>query len=267
MTNPAEPALVITRSGPVTTFLLNRPARLNALTEEMHHLLDAALNEFAADDTQRVGVISGAGRGFCAGSDLVELAARRRQGSGRITLPPGGYAGLIERFDLDKPLIAAVNGVAAGGGFEIALACDLIIASNQARFGLPEALSGQVAVGGGPHRLARQIPMKQAMALVLSGDLVSAEQGLALGFVNEVAPEGKLEEVTARWVKRILRNGPLALRATKQIMTRGLDASSLADAIAQQSGMPAMERWRGSSEAVEGATAFAEKRAPEWMTS
>ena len=254
----------VTRDGPITTILLNRPERLNAITPEMHHALQAALDDFAADDGQRIGVITGAGSAFCSGSDLKIVAERRARSEARIELPRCGYAGLIQRFDLDKPLIAAVNGVAAGGGFEIALACDLIVASDSARFGLPEPRAGVIAIGGGPHRLAREIGLKRTMDLVLTGRLVGAEEALSLGFVNEVVPAHALSDAVARWVQALMKSGPMALRASKAMVHHGLDCPSLAVAIGDQDALPAMKRWRESGEAAEGPRAFAEKRPPEW---
>jgi crotonobetainyl-CoA hydratase len=260
-------ALVVTRDGPVTRIKLNRPERLNAITPEMHHELQAAIDGFAEDDAQRICVITGAGRGFCSGSDLHAMAERERAGAGPAALPRSGYAGLIERFDLDKPLIAAVNGVAAGGGFEIALACDLIIASDTARFGLPEPHVGLVAIGGGPHRLARQIGLKHALGMVLTGRFVDADEARSLGFVNEVVPAAALDAAVDRWVQAILRGGPAAIRAAKQLVQHGLDEPTLAVALARQDNYPSMVAWRGSDERERGVRAFAEKRPPDWSTS
>jgi enoyl-CoA hydratase/carnithine racemase len=251
--------------GPVTTIRLDRPDQLNALTPQMHDLMQAALDRFAADESQRIGILTGTGRAFCAGSDLKLLAARRAAGLDPLALPRCGYGGIVERCDLDKPLIAVVNGVAAGGGFEIALACDLIIAVDTARFGLPETRFGQVAIGGGPHRLARQIPLKQAMAIALSGDFIDAGQALAMGLVNEVVPADQLEEATRRWIDRILRCAPLAVQATKQLMMQGLAASCVTEAITSQTNLPAMAQWRGSAEGTEGASAFAARCTPAWV--
>lgn len=143
-----------TQDGPITRILLNRPSQMNSITTEMHVLLAKAFDAFAVDDSQRIAVVSGAGeKAFCAGSDL-------KDGIGKH-YPRAGYAGLIERFDLAKPVIAAVDGYALGGGFELALACDLIIASDRSSFSLPEPLIGAVALGGGLHRLPRQIGLNK----------------------------------------------------------------------------------------------------------
>lgn len=247
----------------VSRITLNRPAVLNALHAPMHAELQQALDAFAADDGQYIAVLSGSGaRAFCAGSDLKAAAAAGIAGQ---PYPRCGYAGLIERFDLNKPLIAAVNGLALGGGFEIALACDLIVAADSAQFGLPEPLIGAVALGGGLHRLARQIGLKQAMAMILGAEAVSAAEGLRLGFVNEVVPAAGLDAAVDRWCERILRGAPLAIRASKQTVMRGLDEPTLAAAIKAQQAYPAYRAWRGAADTLEGPRAFAAKRPPRWL--
>jgi crotonobetainyl-CoA hydratase len=253
----------VTTAGHVTTVTLARPEVLNAINPEMHDELEAAFSAFAADPKQYICVITGAGRGFCAGSDLKAISAA---GSHRA-YPEHGYAGLIERFDCPKPFIAAVNGVAMGGGFEVALACDVIIAAESAVFALPEPLVGAVALGGGLHRLARQIGLKQAMGMILASRRVGAAEGAALGFVTEVVPDGALEAATARWCEMILKASPMAIRASKEAVMRGLGEPSLAAAMASQASYPAFAAWRASADAGEGPRAFAEKRAPVWKGS
>lgn len=259
-------AVVVEKKDGVTTILLNRPEAMNAIDTAMHHALEAAFDDYSADTSQRICLIRGVGgRAFCAGSDLKDVSALIKSGR-RLeeTYPKHGYAGLIERFDLDKPLVAVVDGVALGGGFEIALACDLIIATDRSRFGLPEPLVGGMALGGGVHRLARQIGLKQAMGMILTGRLVHAAEGVALGFVNEAVPAEELEEATARWVELILRCSPTALAASKQAVMKGLEESSIAEAIQHQGGYPAFRRMRASRDSVEGPRAFVEKRKPRW---
>jgi enoyl-CoA hydratase/carnithine racemase len=244
----------------VTKITLNRPEVMNAINSAMHHELQGAFDTFAADSEQFICVVTGAGeRAFCAGSDL-KVAAR----DGHRDYPKSGYAGLIERFDCYKPIIAVVNGVALGGGFEVALACDIIIASETASFGLPEPLVGAVALGGGLHRLARQIGLKQAMGMILTSKRVSAAEGLRLGFVNEVVPAADLQAATARWCAEILRASPMSIRASKETVMRGLDESGVEAAMKNQSGYPAYAAWALSEDAREGPRAFAEKRAPNW---
>jgi len=245
----------------VTRITMNRPEVLNSVNQGMHDELQDAFDRFAADDTQYLGVIAGAGnRAFSAGSDLKSITKR---GIPHV-YPRSGYAGLIERFDLDKPLVAAVDGVAVGGGFEIALACDIIIATRRSRFGLPEPLVGAVALGGGLHRLARQIGLKQAMGLILTGDMVDAAEGYRLGFVTALVDPEQLEETVNAWCGRILRCAPLATRASKQTVMRGLDEPSVEAAMRGQKAYPAFKKWYSSEDRHEGARAFAEKRSPQW---
>lgn len=254
--------LTVTTAGHVTRVTLNRPEVLNAINQRMHDELQHAFDAFARDDDQYLAVIAGAGgRAFCAGSDLKSIAKSGRPHQ----YPQSGYAGLIERFDLDKPLIAAVDGVAVGGGFEVALACDILIATRRSRFGLPEPLVGAVALGGGVHRLARQVGLKQAMGLILTGDIVGAEEAARMGLVTELVDHAELEAKVDDWCARILRCAPLATRGSKQTVMRGLDEPSLALAMARQPHYPAFAAWYGSEDRIEGAAAFAEKRAPRWQ--
>lgn len=246
----------------VTTITLNRPEVMNAINPQMHDELQSAFDQFAADDEQFVCVVRGAGeRAFCAGSDLKAIANEGRHSG----YPEDGYAGLIERFDLNKPVIAAVDGFALGGGFEIALACDLIVATDRSSFGLPEPLVGAVALGGGIHRLARQIGLKQAMGMVLSAESVSAADGQRLGFVNQVVAPDEFAGALASWCQKLLRCAPLAIAASKEAIHRGLDEPSLAQAMTAQEQYPAFYRWRRAADTREGPKAFAEKRAPVWQ--
>ncbi len=247
----------LTKDGPVSWMTLNRPKAHNALLPAMHDDLQIAFDDFANDDAQHIAVIIGAGeKAFCAGSDL-------KAGIGK-DYPKNGYAGLIKRFDLDKPVIAAVNGLALGGGFEIALACDIILASDTASFGLPEPLVGAVALGGGLHRLPRQIGLKNVMGLILTSQRVSAQEGHRLGFVNAVVPADKLKDTARSWCDQILKGAPLSIRASKEAAMRGLSEDSLADAMSNQETYPEFTLWRKSDDFKEGVSAFTEKRAPKW---
>ncbi|MGW8204990.1 enoyl-CoA hydratase-related protein [Sphingomonas sp. VDB2] len=248
----------VEREGPLTIITINRPASHNALNTAAHEELAAAFDDFAADDDQWVAIITGAGeKAFCAGHDLKQQAS-----GGGMATPPSGFAGLTARFDLNKPVIAAVNGVAMGGGFEIALACDIVVASTHAMFALPETRVGIAALAGGLHRLPRAIGLHHAMGMVLTGRRVSAREGAELGFVNEVA-EGDVMDVARRWAAEILACSPLSVQATKEAVRKGL-TEPVDKAIVAQWDYPAMRRMLASQDHVEGPLAFAEKRAPRW---
>ncbi len=250
----------VERNGPITTITLNRPEVMNALHSPAHFELGEVFDAFAADPDQWVGIVTGAGeRAFSAGNDL-----KHQAGGGRMGSPPSGFAGLTSRFDLTKPLIAAVNGVAMGGGFEIALACDLIIASEAAVFALPEPRVGLAALAGGLHRLPRQIGLKRAMGMILTGRRVSAKEGEALGFVNEVVAPDQLMAAAGRWAALICECSPMSIRASKDAIHRGLDEPTLEAAIKGQGRYPAVAAMFGSADFVEGPMAFAQKRAPKW---
>jgi enoyl-CoA hydratase/carnithine racemase len=252
--------IAVERDGPVTTITLNRPEVMNALHSPSHFEMDEALNAFAADPDQWVAIITGAGeRAFSAGNDLKWQATGGKMGS-----PPSGFAGLTSRFDLNKPLIAAVNGVAMGGGFEIALACDLIIAAEGAVFALPEPRVGLAALAGGLHRLPRAIGLKRAMGMILTGRRVSATEGLELGFVNEVTTREELMPTARRWAGLIGECSPMSIRASKSAVMRGLDEPSLEAAIRGQNRYEAVSELFHSEDFVEGPLAFSQKRAPRW---
>lgn len=243
----------------VFTVTIDRQDKLNALTPAMHAALQAAFDTYAADPALRVCVVTGGtGRAFCAGSDLASFDAK----SG-APYPANGYAGLAERYDLDKPVIAMVNGICLGGGFELALACDMIVASDKAVFGLPEPKVGLIAIGGGIHRLVRQVGLKQAMGPLLTGRNIPAKEGLRLGFVSELVPHEGLQAAVDAICAAIVSNAPLAVRLTKELAMWGLDRT-LAEANAGQRAHPSYERWRQSDDAATGPRNFAEKRPQEW---
>jgi crotonobetainyl-CoA hydratase len=251
--------LKVERDGPVTVVTINRPEVYNALHPPAHWEFDKVFNEFRDDPEQWIAIITGEGaKAFSAGNDLKYQA----EGKGPRDRPATGFAGLTFRYDLDKPVIAAVNGFAMGGGFEIALACDLIIASENAIFALPEPRVGLAALAGGVHRLPRAIPLKQAMGMMLTGGRVKAAEGKELGFVNEVTPEGGALDGAKRWAATIMECSPMSLRATKQASMRGLNAPTLQDAI--ETTYPAVRALYASEDLIEGPKAFAEKRAPNW---
>lgn len=247
----------VEKDGHVVTVTLERPERLNALHPPANAELGEVFDDFAADDDAWVAIITGRGRGFCAGNDL------RYQAEGGERVPmPRGFGGLTSRFDMTKPVIAAVNGVAMGGGFEIALACDLIIAAEPATFALPEPRVGLAALAGGLNRLPRQIGAKRALGMILTGRHVSAREGQQLGFVNEVVAAEALQETARRWAAEICECAPLSIRASKDVVYRSLDTASLeASMRAQYDSVKAMI---DSEDFVEGPRAFAEKRKPNW---
>lgn len=250
----------VDREGPVTIFTLNRPEVMNALHSPAHFELAEAFDAFAADPDQWVGIVTGAGeRAFSAGNDL-----KHQAGGGKMGSPPSGFAGLTSRFDLNKPLIAAVNGIAMGGGFEIALACDIILAADSAVFALPEPKVGLAALAGGLHRLPRTIGVKRAMGMILTARRVSAAEGEALGFVNAVVPAADLMAEAKKWAAMIAECSPMSIRASKEAVMNGLDAPSLEAAIKEQFKHPAVAALFKSEDFVEGPVAFAQKRAPQW---
>lgn len=247
------------REGRLTVVTINRPEVMNALHPPANRELAAAFDAFAADPEQWCAIITGAGeRAFSAGNDLKHQA----RGGDMSGQPESGFAGLTARYDLHKPVIAAVNGVAMGGGFEIALACDLIVAAENATFALPEPRVGLAALAGGVHRLPRHIPLKQAMGMLLTGRRVSAAEGQQLGFVNEVAPVGCAPAAAKKWAAQILECAPLSIRASKQAALQGLNCAGVPEAAAQK--YPALREMMQSEDFVEGPLAFAEKRAPNW---
>jgi enoyl-CoA hydratase/carnithine racemase len=251
--------------GHVLYITINRPERMNSIDTETNHKLEDALNQYAADDSLWVAVIRGAGdKAFSAGGDIKAMN-EAIDGDAEYKVPKTGYGGLTSRFDLDKPVIAAVNGLAMGGGFEIALAADLIIAAEHATFGLPEPLIGVVAYAGGMHRLPREIGIKRAMQILLACETIDANKAMDWGLVNEVVPSSDLDQTVERWVKRLLKAAPLAVRATKQCVQRGISQDIESVMTTQESGgFEALEAMRNSKDILEGITAFATKRAPQW---
>jgi len=247
------------RDGNLFIITINRPEVMNALHPMANGELAALVDEFQADPDLWVAIITGAGdRAFSAGNDLKYQAAAGQ----RSQHPDTGFAGLTARWDLNKPVIAAVNGVAMGGGFEIALACDLIIASDNALFALPEPRVGLAALAGGIHRLPRHIGVKRAMGMMLTGRHVTAEEGQELGFVNEVVAQDQLMARAREWADLILACSPMSIRATKEAAYAGLDFAGVREAF--EGRYPAVAAMLKSDDFVEGPRAFAEKRRPEW---
>src|SRR5437867_6673949 len=202
----------------VAVVTINRPEVMNALHPPANEELSRVWDDVAADPDVRVAILTGAGdRAFSAGNDLKWTAQH-----GVPRMPKGGFGGLVARDDLWKPLIAAVNGVALGGGLEIALACDIIVAAETARLGLPEPRVGLMAAAGGVHRLPRHVPLKLAMGMILTGRHITAAEGARIGLVNEVVAPGVLRAAAERWAREILECAPLSVQASKQAALEGL---------------------------------------------
>jgi enoyl-CoA hydratase/carnithine racemase len=247
------------RDGRLLVVTIDRPQVLNALHPPANAELAQVFDDFAADPDLWVAILTGAGeRAFSAGNDLKFQASQ----GGRLEIPSRGFAGLTSRFDLAKPVIAAVNGLAMGGGFEIALACDIIVASEHAVFALPEPRVGLAALAGGLHRLPRQIPLKQAMGMILTGGRIDAAEALRIGIVNEVVSPSKLLTAARRWAEQILECSPLSVRASKRVAMEGLRHASLEEAMNQR--YEEIRELVTSEDFQEGPRAFAEKRRPEW---
>jgi enoyl-CoA hydratase len=248
--------LLAQRTGGVELLTINRPDARNSIDLATSLGIGAALDALADDDDVRVVVLTGSGdRAFCAGMDLKAFARGED-----VTAAPGGFAGITQRF-FPKPIVAAVNGAALAGGFEVMLSCDIVVAANHAIFGIPEVTRGLFAAAGGLIRLPKRIPRAVALELALTGDPIGAARAHALGLVNRVvAPEDVLPEALAI-AERIAQNAPLAVRASKEILSKAAE-------------LPEEEGWRlsdaakdavfSSEDANEGAVAFAEKRPPAW---
>ena len=249
----------------VAWITIDRPDVANAVHTPAHVEWSSILDRIAADDDIWLAVFTGAGdRSFCAGRDLKHLSAVQQEGPDAVRANNETMASvtrLIDRHDYPKPLIARVNGAARGGGFEVALACDLVVAADHATFGLPEPRRGIYAGGGGVHRLPRQMPLKLAMEYLLTGRTMTADEALAHGLVNRVAPLADLDRAVNELIDEIMACAPLSVRATKQAAMRGLE-SGLGEALSAR--YPAVIEMMASDDAKEGPLAFSEKRAPNW---
>ena len=256
-TRPFEHVLV-ERRGHVLEVTIDRPEAMNALHSAAHFELHEIWDAFERDPDLWVGIVTGAGdRAFSAGNDLKVTA----QG-GDMSLPSTGFGGLCARFDRLKPVIAAVNGIAMGGGLEIALACDLIVADERARMALPEVRVGLFAGAGGVQRLTRQIGRKAAMALILTGRHIDAAEALAAGIVNRVVPAGTALEAARALADEIMRNAPSAVQASRAALNKLDEIERLKEAI--EANGPIFATLLGTDDFREGVAAFAQKRPPHW---
>ncbi len=244
----------------VARVTIDRPAVMNALDITTDQALEAIWRQIEANPDVRAVVLSGAGeRAFCVGSDMknVEKSGLEYWAEGN----PNGFGGIALRTTLDVPVIARVNGHALGGGFEMVLGCDIIIAAEEATFGLPEPRVGRLPLDGGMVLLQRQIPHHLAMGMLLTGRRAKAAELKALGLVNEVVPRAELDAAVDRWLAEILACAPLSLRAIKQTVRR---TAHLTAQEAREQRLPALVACLSSKDGEEGVRAFREKRAPVW---
>ncbi len=248
--------LIVEVEDHVMTLTLNRPHVRNAANIELATLMAEAIDRLESDSNLRVGIITGAGSNFCAGMDLKRFST---DGT-RPSLPDRGFCGITEKQP-EKVLIAAIEGYALAGGFELALACDLIVASNQARFGLPEVKRGLVAAAGGVMRLPRRIPYHIAMECILTGDMLDAEAAHSYGLINRLVSPGEALNGAKELASAIAKNGPLAVAASKKVVMRSPEWSP-SEMFKRQNEIiaPVFD----SADAKEGALAFTEKREPNW---
>ncbi|MBI4232837.1 MAG: enoyl-CoA hydratase/isomerase family protein [Chloroflexi bacterium] len=249
------------KQGRIAYVTINRPEVMNALHPPANQELSSVWDDFQNDDQVWIAIFTGAGeRAFSAGNDLKWTAEHEEQF--RIPrLNRGAFGGLTSRFDLFKPVIAAVNGYALGGGLEMALSCDIIIAAEHARLGLPEPRVGLIAGAGGVHRLPRNVPLKVAMGMILTGRQITAQEAYRIGLVNEVVPLKDLLPTAERWAREILECAPLSVRASKQASMQGL---GFPVDVAMRGQYELQVRAMNSEDRVEGPKAFAEKRRPQW---
>jgi dehydration protein DpgD len=247
------------KKGHIAVVTINRPERMNALHPPANFELDQIWNDFERDPDLWVGILTGAGdRAFSAGNDLRFTA---EHGMEMVRMAESGFGGITSRTRCWKPIIAAVNGFALGGGFEMALACDIIVAADHARVGLPEVRVGLMAGAGGVHRLPRMIPPKIAMGHILTGRHMTAQDAHRWGVVNEVVPLAELMPAAMRWAGEILEGAPISVRASKQAAMMGLGHPL---DVALNMNYTEVARMRRSEDTVEGPRAFAEKRKPNW---
>jgi enoyl-CoA hydratase len=248
------------RRGNIALVTLNRPDARNAVSPEVSQTMAAVLDEVEADPGLRAVVLTGRGEVFSAGADLKVVASGR---ANDIARGKGGFAGIVTR-DFPKPIIAAVNGPALAGGFEIVLSCDLVVAADTARFGIPEAKRGLMAAAGGLIRLPKRVPLAIALELAMTGDPIDAQRALQLGLVNRVVPVHDVVDEAIAIAERIGENSPIAVRMSRQLVR---EAGELTEAEGWARTLELMMPVFESGDAIEGATAFAEKRPPVWHSS
>ncbi|KIF78282.1 crotonase [Streptomyces sp. 150FB] len=248
--------------GHVARVTIDRPKVLNAVDAKTLRRLNEIWEHIESDTDVRVVVLTGGGdRAFCTGADMSAEAVGRTGLEYWADLDPNGFGGLSLRATLDVPVIARVNGYALGGGMEMVLGCDIVVAAEHARFGLPEPRVGRVPLDGGVTQLVRRLPHTQAMSLLLTGRRASAGELAGMGLVNEVVPAEQLDDAVDRWVADVLTCAPTSLRAIKQMVQR---TAHLTSREARAARLPALMAALDSADSREGVRAFQEKRPPNW---
>jgi crotonobetainyl-CoA hydratase len=264
MTDAAAPAVLTERRGHVLIVTINRPEARNAVNAAVHVGIGTALEEAEGDPEIRAVIITGAGdKSFCAGADLVALSRGETLAPADEAQQAWGFAGMVEH-PISKPIIAAVNGFAFGGGCEIALMSDLIVAADHAQFGLPEVKVGLFAAAGGAFRIAQQLPRKVAMEHLLTGDPFDTATAQRYGFVNRVVPLGELMPTAIALAEKIAANAPLSVQASKRVALGIHEGRIDSDAAGWDANARERKMLMASEDAREGPRAFAEKRKPVW---
>lgn len=264
MTDALPPAVLVERRGHILILTINRPEARNAVNAAVHVGLGTALEEAEADPEVRAVIVTGAGdQAFCAGADLKAVARGERLEPEDRDQRAWGFAGFV-RHPIGKPLIAAVNGFALGGGTELALACDIVVAADHAQFGLPEVKRGIIAAAGGAFRIVQQLPRKVAMEILLTGEPIPAQRALELGFANRVVPLDALMDTAIDFAERIAANAPLAVQASKRIAMGIAERRIASDDEHWEANRRETRMVFTSEDSREGPRAFAEKRQPVW---
>ena len=248
------------KKGHILVVTMNRPDVYNAVHGDMHNEMAQCWDEFAADQDLWVAVLTGAGeKAFCAGNDLKATAA----GGSKATMTPTGFAGLSSRFDLEKPIIAAVNGFAMGGGFETALSCDIILASENAKFALPEVKVGFFAAASGVQRLSRYIGRLAAQEMMYTGRTILADEALAMGCVNEIHPHDQLMTKAMEKAEQLCSVSPSAVKATKRVLNDMYARDGMQESVSYS--REVIADLSKTEDFKEGVQAFVEKRKPNWV--
>ena len=245
------------KRGPLAVIKINRPDARNAVNGDVANGIESAIDQIEEDDAIWVGILTGEPPVFCAGADLKEINSGN---AAALATKKGGFGGIVQR-ERSKPIIAAVDGPALAGGTEIVLSCDLVVATSNATFGIPEVKRSLVAGAGGLFRLGRKIPMNVAMELALTGDPIDAERAYHFGLVNRLVEPGQALDEATKLAEQIMANAPVAVRETRKIV---LEATNAPDDVGWRMSAEGMGKAMSSQDFSEGLTAFIEKRPPKW---